>query len=343
VTDAAAFADAIVDSIREYPTAAVIPMSDATIAAVAPARERLAKLGCFLALAPAMALEAANDKDRTLRIAAELGIQVPQSVSIGSVAGLPAAVAEFGFPFVLKPTMSWTGNSDTRAVPVEVINGEEAVRATERFLAEGAGILAQEFIGGRRERVALFLVDGEVMANCAHAAERMSPPFGGVSTLRESIPAPADILDASIQLALAIGIQGPCEVEFRRDAQGRPRLMEVNARLAGTLAHTKASGVDLSLLTWQWATGHEVSRVKGYRTGVRTRWLLGDMFWLVGNYRRQGRPDGVPRGRSVWLFLREFARIRHYDHLDWRDLRPAILELKRIIAVSARVLPRHMA
>jgi carbamoyl-phosphate synthase large subunit len=318
-------------------------MGDATIAAVAPAREKLAALGCFLALAPALALETANDKNRTLKIAAELGIAGPRSVSIGSVADLRAAEAEFGFPFVLKPTMSWTGNSDTRAVPVEVVNHEEAVRATERLLAERSGILAQEFVGGRRERVALFLVDGEVMASCTHVAERMAPPFGGVSTLRESIPAPADILDASIQLATAIGIQGPCEAEFRRDARGRPLLMEVNARLAGTLAHTKASGVDLSLLTWQWGAGREVSRVKGYRTGVRTRWLLGDLFWLVGNYRRQGRPDSVSRGRSVWLFLSEFARIRYYDHLDWRDLRPALMELVRIIAVSTRVLPRHLA
>ena len=83
--------------------------------------------------------------------------------------------------------------------------------------------------------------------------------------------------------------------------------------------------------------------MKGYRTGVRTRWLLGDVFWLVRNYRRQGRPDSVPRGRSVWLFITEFARIRHYDHLDWRDLRPAAAELKRIVGVSAGVLPRHLA
>ncbi len=142
---------------------------------------------------------------------------------------------------------------------------------------------------------------------------------------------------------MTIGIQGPCEVEFRRDALGRPRLMEVNARLAGTLAHAKASGVGLSLLTWQWATGSEVSRVKGYRAGVRTRWLLGDVFWLVGSFRRQGRPDSVPRARSAWLFLAEFARTRHYDHLDWRDPRPAVAELKRIIAVTTRALPRHLA
>ncbi len=67
VTDAAAFAGAIVDFVRAHPAAVVIPMGDATIAATAPARERLAGLGCFLALAPAPALETANDKDRTLR------------------------------------------------------------------------------------------------------------------------------------------------------------------------------------------------------------------------------------------------------------------------------------
>ena len=45
VTDAAAFADAIVDFVHEYPTAVVIPMGDATIAAVAAARGKLSGAG----------------------------------------------------------------------------------------------------------------------------------------------------------------------------------------------------------------------------------------------------------------------------------------------------------
>ena len=52
--------------------------------------------------------------------------------------------------------------------------------------------------------------------------------------MRESIAVPEKVLDASVRLAKAIGLEGPCEVEFRRNANGHPLLMEINARLAGT-------------------------------------------------------------------------------------------------------------
>ena len=50
---------------------------------------------------------------------------------IDSIDELPAVLAEFGFPFVLKPTTSWTAAiGDPPAVPVEVIDEAEAVAAT---------------------------------------------------------------------------------------------------------------------------------------------------------------------------------------------------------------------
>ena len=97
-----------------------------------------------------------------------------------------------------------------------------------------------------------------------------------------------------MRLAKTIGLEGPCEVEFRRDADGRPLLMEINARLAGTMENAIQSGVDFPLMTWQWASGQPVSRVENYRTGVRTRWLHGDMRWLDENLRRNGLPEHCP-------------------------------------------------
>jgi hypothetical protein len=46
------------------------------------------------------------------------------------------------------------------------------------------------------------------------------------------------------------------------------------------------------------------------------------------NHHRPGRPDTVSRARGGWLFASEFARTRHYDNVDWRDLSPAITELR---------------
>jgi hypothetical protein len=112
-------------------------------------------------------------------------------------------------------------------------------------------------------------------------------------------------------------------------------LMEINARLAGTIENAVHSGVDFPLMIWQWATGLPVDRSDGYRTGVRTRWLQGDMRWLMNNQRRVGRPDSVSRTRGLWIFTTEFFRTRHYDCLDRRDLGPVLAEL-RIMAAAAR-------
>jgi predicted ATP-grasp superfamily ATP-dependent carboligase len=327
-SEPAAFADTIIEFVRENRPRVVLATGDATIAVMAPRREELAKLGCTIALAPDFALEIANHKTRTLEFADKLGIAYPRSIQIDSPENLPTAAAEFGFPFVLKPTVSWTGTSTRRVVPTEVVDNQEALEVTTQFLAAGAGVIAQEWASGRREGVSLFIVDGEVVAHCGHVAHRTAPLLGGVSVMRESIAVSEELLDVSVRLAKAIGLEGPCEVEFRRNAAGEPLLMEINARIAGTLENAIQSGVDFPLMTWQWASGQPVSRVDSYRTSVRTRWLQGDMRWLYENIGKRGRPDTVPLLQGFWIFASEFARTRHYDYLDWRDPRPAIAELE---------------
>ncbi len=144
---------------------------------------------------------------------------------------------------------------------------------------------------------------------------------------------PADTYAAAVQLVTAIGMQGLCEVEFRRDVHGHPFLMEINARLVGGGMETAMrSGIDFPLLLWQWATGSPVDRVDGYEAGMRMRWLRGDMRWLITNSRRAGRPDSMPRAKGLWAFATEFIRTRRYDCLDLRDLGPMMAECRTAVA-----------
>jgi predicted ATP-grasp superfamily ATP-dependent carboligase len=149
------------------------------------------------------------------------------------------------------------------------------------------------------------------------------------------VPLREDVHSAAFRLATAIGLEGVCEVEFRRDAAGRPLLMEVNPRLAGTIENAVHSGVDLPLMLWQWATGGPVPLAGPYRTGVRTRWLRGDLRWLRDNRGRAGRPDSMSGIRALFSFCAEFVRTFHYDSLDRRDPGPALAEL-RTMARAAR-------
>jgi predicted ATP-grasp superfamily ATP-dependent carboligase len=330
--DVYAFGEAVVGFVRQHPARMVLPTGDGAIGAMRPWRDELASLGCVLALASEPALDVAGDKDKTLAIAAELGIAFPRTMLIERPDQIDDVLTAFEFPFVLKPTASWTPQAEGRLVPAEVINPGEAAAMIGRCLAAGTACLAQEFAGGTREGVTMFVEAGEVRASCAHVAHRTVPALGGASVMRQSIPLPPDIYEFAVRLVKAIGLEGVCEVEFRRDRLGRPLLMEINARLAGTIENAVRSGVDFPLLIWQWASGQPVARTEGYRTGVRTRWLRGDMRWLRNNHGRVGRPDSVSRARALTIFAAEFARTRYYDCLDVRDLGPARAELRLTMA-----------
>jgi predicted ATP-grasp superfamily ATP-dependent carboligase len=327
VSEPTAYADAVLAFVREHGVKVVLPVGDANITLLAPRRERFTEAGSFLAVASEASLEIANDKTRTLEVASKLDIDYPKSVTVQAVEDLKTAEAQFGYPYVLKPTISWTGAVANRMVPLEVMTEAEAVEATTRFLATGCDVIAQQLATGSREGVSLFIVNGELLAYCGCAALRTTPPLGGVSVMRESIPVSEELLNAAVSLAMTIGVEGPSEVEFRRDANGKPLLMEINARLAGTLENAIHSGVDFPLMIWQWGTGKPIQPVKSYRTGVRTRWLAGDLRWLWDGVMQAGRPDSVPLSRGLVTFTAEFFRTRHYDFVDPRDLRPAFAEV----------------
>lgn len=340
--DPARFADAVLEFVRGHPTRVILPTGDGTIAVLAPRRAQFAALGTTLALASDTALKDANHKDRTLEVASRLGIDFPKSVRIDSVDDLKAAAAELGYPFVLKPTFSWLAQSAQRVSPVEVIDETEAEIMTRNFIDAGAGILAQEYAGGLREEVTLLIIDGEVAVSCGHLEYRNIPQLGGISVMRESIEVPPEILDSSIRLAKAMGLEGPCGVEFRRNSKNKPLLMEINARLGGALESATRSGIDLPLMVWQWAMRMPVQKTEKYRVGVRTRWLEGDIRWLEQNFSRRGRPDSVPMIQGVWIFASEFARTRYYDFLDWGDLAPTVAELQNLVTVAVRRVKRPL-
>jgi predicted ATP-grasp superfamily ATP-dependent carboligase len=326
-----AFVDGILEFVRRHPADVLIPGHDGSIEAI---RRRRAEIEASIrvALAAEAALAVAIDKARTLAVAAKVGIPVPLGVEVSGTSEVRAALAEVGMPAVVKPLASWvqTGSRGaTRLRCRDVVTADEARRTVDQMLARGGRVVLQQWLPGAREAVS-FLYDGSgFRAEFAQRALRMDPPLGGSSVVRESIRLPPDLAEAARRLVAAIGLDGYTEVEFRRDAQGTPRLMEINPRLSASVEVAVRSGVDFPALLQAWAAGRPVARVDGYRTGVRMRWLGGDLHWLATALVRPGRPD-VPSPRAaLGAFLGDFLRPSAYDYLDPRDLRPALVALKR--------------
>jgi predicted ATP-grasp superfamily ATP-dependent carboligase len=338
IDDIAGYAAGVLDFLRVHRTQAVISASDGSMAAMLPHRRELEALGSFLTLSPTSGLREANNKARTLAVAQDLGIPAPPTVRIDMPADLEDALAKIPTPCVLKPTTSWSESRSVRLQATLVLDRREADLVIRHFLDRGVGVLVQEWIGGRREGATVMMVGGEVRAAFAHVEWRTTPALGGASVVRESIEMPPDLYDATIRLLKALELDGLCEVEFRRDYEGRPFLMEINTRMSGIVELAVACGVDFPRMLWQWSIGAPIEPLASYRTGLRMRWLRGDMRWLRDNQLGAGRPDTVSRVRGLLLFGSEFFRTTHYDCFDRHDLRPALAELRLTASAVAKGL-----
>ena len=155
---------------------------------------------------------------------------------------------------------------------------------------------------------------------------------------------PADLESAALALVRNLDLEGCCEVEFRRDATGLPLLMEINARLSGSIEVATRSGVPFPALLWQWAAGEPLTAVSGYRSGIKMRYLKGDMKWLWENIESRGRhPDGVSPQMAIATFAGDFIRRQSYDYMDRHDLGPAVAALAGNVSLARRKLTRGRA
>jgi hypothetical protein len=331
------YIDGLLELLDQYPADVTLPIQDSSVEALRPRRadiERRTRLA--LMSEPGLAL--AVDKTQTLGLADKLGLPLPRGVTILDETDASAAAAELGLPLVVKPATSWASQSPRlgRLVCEVALTVEELRAAIRRVLDAGSAAVVQQWAGGRREAVSLFIADGRVWARFAQVAHRMHPALGGNSVLRESIPLPEDSTRFAEQLALEMGLDGYMEVEFRRDAENRPLLMEINPRLSASVEVAVRAGVNFPRLLFSWATGDQLQEVDGYRAGVRMRWLGGELRFLRQVLQEQGRPDVPSFAAAVAAQAADTLRPAAYDYFDLRDPLPAVSAVAGLVRSGRR-------
>lgn len=328
--------------VREHQPAVVIPTTDADVEMLRQQRRQLGGL-TRLALADEAALTTMLDKRLTLAAAERIGLPVPEGVPVQDPADALAIARGVGYPVVVKPGSSWTPASwlTGRLVCRVAADAAELVAAVSDLLAVGGEPIVQSWLPGEREAVSLFVSEGRTRAAFAQVALRTTPPLGGTSVVRESIAMPADLREHAESLVHSCGYEGYAEVEFRRDARGVARLMEVNPRLSASVQVATAAGVDFPAYLHAWGAGTRFAPDRGYRPGVRMRWLGGDLRWLVQSLREPGRPDTLTRGPALGAFVRDFAVPARYDYVDVHDLRPVRRAVSDLAVVAAGRLVSH--
>jgi predicted ATP-grasp superfamily ATP-dependent carboligase len=304
----------------------VLPVTDAAMSAVL--RCRGSRIGRAVVAGPTLqAFEAVSDKEAVTARAAAIGCAVPRTAAAASAADLPAAAAHVRYPCVLKPTRS-VGSSAGAAAGVGVRYVDSAAEIRAASVGAPFPLLVQERIIGTGEGMFLLMDRGRRLAAFAHRRLREKPPSGGVSTYRESLPLASDTLAIAERLLGDVAWDGVAMVEFKRCAHtGRPYLMEVNGRLWGSLQLAIDAGVNFPDLLVRLALGEEIRPVDGYRVGVRSRWLWGDVDHLIARLRRSRarlhlEPGAPSTLRTMWEFFKFWRAADRIEVWDPEDPRP---------------------
>lgn len=314
----------------------LFPMTEITTLLATGHRAAL-PTSCSLPFADAATIAAASDKAQVVALARELGIPAPATFVVPSAVATESIPEDLPFPVVVKPARSrihtgsgWISTGVSYAADRAVLQD-----CLEQIPAAAFPVLVQERIEGPGRGLFACFDRGRPVAWFAHRRLREKPPSGGVSVLCESTAIDPVALDYANRLLGRLGWHGVAMVEFKEDRRnGSMRLMEINARFWGSLQLAIDAGVDFPCILAELAAGQPPEASPGYRLGVRSRWLAGDLDALIMMLTRSRRlldlpPSHPGRLAALWSFLHLWGQDLHYEVERCDDPAPSRLEWRR--------------
>ena len=326
------FLEAITGFVRQRPGTLVLPMTEATTLPLSAYRKSLTDAGARLVLPDHTDVLRAFDKDETTRLAASLGVAIPNTMLVTSPEQARDASKSARYPVVLKPRSSEVlaadGKTHTAGRPRYARNSREFDDAYRDVAARSSAVLIQEFVSGHGTGYFALMNHGELRAEFAHQRIRDVYPTGSGSAVRISVEPDPEIRRASLAILSALRWHGVAMVEFRKPVESpSPAVfMEVNGRFWHSLALACYAGVDFPALLARMAEAGDIEPSLGYRRGVRCRWLLGDARHLVEVWK--GPPLGYPgpypgRMKTLADVLTPVPGTYH-DLFQWKDPLPEL-------------------
>jgi D-aspartate ligase len=204
----------------------------------------------------------AYDKRETHRRAAALGIPQPWTAFPRDRAEVANMVC--GFPVVLKPAVKAASNPFTDAKAWRVNDRVELVRRYDEACSyvDPSIIMVQELIygdGAAQLSFSALCRDGAVLASASAQRLRQSPMDFGTASSYVETTGEVDAGAYARRMLADLRFTGIVEVEFKRDARdGRPKLLDVNARVWGWHTVCERAGVDMTALWWDVLRGQRV-------------------------------------------------------------------------------------
>ncbi len=278
-------------------------------------------------------VESLADKCQLMKMAESLNVPTPNTWYADNPKNLPCKLESLPYPLVLKPGKSWLfSEGQWRRATVRFANNvNEAKNILDSDWAFSAhSFMLQECVDGHGAGVFAVYDKGKPLALFAHRRLREKPPSGGVSVLSESVQVDPVLGSHAQKLLNNAHWHGVAMVEFKVAPNGTPYLMEINTRFWGSLQLAIDAGVDFPKILYQIASGKSPDPIIHYKTGVKLRWLLGDLDNLYLTLRDK-QVSIKSKANAVARFLTPAPFSTRHEINRITDMKPFWYELKQYL------------
>lgn len=325
------FIETLCDIIKQHDIDTLLPMTELTTQLLLMHQSAFPDVKIpFPALS---VVDSLADKYKLMQMAESLGVPIPKTYYVNDPENLPCKLENLPYPLVLKPGKSWILHQEQwRRAAVRIANNiAEAKDILDSYWAFKAHpFMLQQCVEGEGAGVFAIYDQGKSLAFFAHRRLREKPPSGGVSVLSQSVAVDPTLAAPAQKLLDNVGWHGVAMVEFKVAPDGTPYLMEINTRFWGSLQLAVDAGVDFPYMLYQLARGETPEMVIDYKTGIKLRWLLGDLDNLYLTLRDQNLATDKKLSAIARFILPTSGKTRHEVN-RWSDLGPFWWELKQYV------------
>ena len=247
--------------------------------------------GVRLVLGSPRGLEVFNDKQATYLLAEQLAIPVPRWKPARDWEQLCAGARDLGHPQNSVVFRQTTGKGGIGLVFISDQPGRAAhalfheqttchtiplasLQPILETCADWPKAIVCEYLAGREFEVDCFCS----ASGLQHAVVRQHHAmWGGTAVVADTVDRP-DLVEQCRRLLASVAWRNICSVQFKEDANGAPRLIEVNPRMASNVALPVEAGVDLPMATLLSSLGRPVPSYPKPAIGIRSIRYLGQAF-----------------------------------------------------------------
>lgn len=280
------YVDNLLEICEKEKVDVLLPFMSAELLSLFDAKEKFKKIGTKVSVSNRHSIEVANDKLKFYQYLKENGLPIPKFYPLTKAEQLESVCKKLGYPekAVCVKATNLSGSRGIRIIDpkksrYDILFGEKpnsfyiSLEELKTILSEKKTMpemMAMEYLPGEEYSVDLIAEHGDVRYMCGRESNVIIASIPQVATLREDIAA----YEISRNVIKALKLDGNADLDFKYDANGNPVIMEVNPRMAATLAVFEAGGLNLPYLRIKQLLGEEMPKVDiNYGVMMKRRYL----------------------------------------------------------------------